>query len=186
MVIGPRAARGGVFRQLAVELAPHGVVVNAIKAGVTPTPALDKIPSAGALLHFAQEHNPSGRVGGSLRLLGAGIAGGFGGGGRRLPGGGGGSRSGIGRGLRGGSGGRARTTVKGITEVKVGEWYGCPRRRRTAPLVSPGGALILDSTGHRVCPRGPRLRPQRTLGIGTSEPPGDHETAATHGGKGAR
>ena len=83
MVIGPRAARGGVFRQLAVELAPHGVVVNAIKAGVTPTPALDKIPSAGALLHFAQEHNPSGRVGGSLRLLGAGIAGGFGGGGGR-------------------------------------------------------------------------------------------------------
>ena len=61
------------------------------------------------------------RVGG---LLGSrdGGRGGLGGGGRRLPGGRGGSRSGIGRGLRGGSGGRARTTVKGITEVKVGAW----------------------------------------------------------------
>ena len=61
-VSGAKAVLGSHIRQLAAELAPHGVAVNAIKAGVTPTPALDKIPSAGALLHFAQEHNPSGRV----------------------------------------------------------------------------------------------------------------------------
>ena len=32
------------MRQLAVELAPTGVAVNALRAGVTDTPALRKIP----------------------------------------------------------------------------------------------------------------------------------------------
>ena len=61
-VSGAKAVLGSHIRQLAAELAPDGVAVNAIKAGVTPTPALDKIPSAGQLLDFARDHNPSGRV----------------------------------------------------------------------------------------------------------------------------
>ena len=61
-VSGAKAVLGSHIRQLAAELAPSGVAANAIKAGVTPTPALDKIPSAAALMDFAREHNPSGRV----------------------------------------------------------------------------------------------------------------------------
>ena len=61
-VSGAKAVLGSHIRQLAAELAPHGIAANAIKAGVTPTPALDKIPSAAALLDFAEQHNPSGRV----------------------------------------------------------------------------------------------------------------------------
>ena len=61
-VSGAKALLGAHIRQLAVELAPMGVAANAIKAGVTPTPALDKIPVAAQLLAFARDHNPSGRV----------------------------------------------------------------------------------------------------------------------------
>lgn len=61
-VSAAKATLGSHLRQLAVELAPLGVAANAIKAGVTPTPALDKIPAADALLDFAKQHNPSGRV----------------------------------------------------------------------------------------------------------------------------
>jgi len=49
-------------RQLAVELAPHGITANAIMAGVTPTPALDKIPGSAELLAKALARNPSGRL----------------------------------------------------------------------------------------------------------------------------
>lgn len=61
-VSGAKAVLASHIRQLATELAPHGIAANAIKAGVTPTPALDKIPAAGKLMAFAQEHNPSGRM----------------------------------------------------------------------------------------------------------------------------
>ena len=61
-VSAAKAALGAHLRQLAVELAPLGIAANAIKAGVTPTPALVRIPAAQALLAFAQDHNPSGRV----------------------------------------------------------------------------------------------------------------------------
>ena len=61
-VSAAKATLGSHLRQLAVELAPLGIAANAIKAGVTQTPALEKIPSAKALLDFAQDHNPSGRV----------------------------------------------------------------------------------------------------------------------------
>ena len=50
------------LRQLAAELAPLGASANAIRAGVTNTPALQKIPGGDALLEFAQRANPSGRV----------------------------------------------------------------------------------------------------------------------------
>ncbi len=61
-VSAAKAVLGSHIRQLAVELAPLGIAANAIKAGVTPTPALAKIPAAAALMDFAKEHNPSGRV----------------------------------------------------------------------------------------------------------------------------
>ena len=50
------------IRQLALELAPHGVTANAIMAGVTQTPALSKIPGAEAIAQKALERNPHGRL----------------------------------------------------------------------------------------------------------------------------
>ena len=47
-------------RQLAIELAPHGVMVNSIRAGITDTPALRKIPEHEALLQRAEQFNPQG------------------------------------------------------------------------------------------------------------------------------
>ena len=61
-VSAAKAALGAHIRQLAVELAPLGIAANAIKAGVTDTPALARIPAADLLKTFAVEHNPSGRM----------------------------------------------------------------------------------------------------------------------------
>jgi enoyl-[acyl-carrier protein] reductase III len=49
-------------RQLAYELAPHGITANAIRAGVTDTPALRKIPGSDVLLDGARSRNPAGRL----------------------------------------------------------------------------------------------------------------------------
>jgi enoyl-[acyl-carrier protein] reductase III len=49
-------------RQLAFELAPDGVAVNALRAGVTPTPALIRIPEHEDLLALAQRANPHDRL----------------------------------------------------------------------------------------------------------------------------
>lgn len=49
-------------RQLALELAPYQVRVNAILAGVTDTPALRKIPGNVEMIEVAQRKNPSGRL----------------------------------------------------------------------------------------------------------------------------
>ncbi len=57
-----KAAIEAHVRQLAVELAPLGITVNAIRAGVTDTPALRKIPMASMLLEHANARNPSGRM----------------------------------------------------------------------------------------------------------------------------
>lgn len=38
------------------------ITANAIRAGVTETPALLKIPSHKEMIKLAQEHNPSGRL----------------------------------------------------------------------------------------------------------------------------
>src|SRR5215468_6485349 len=43
-VSAAKAALESHIRQLAFELAPHGIAANAILAGVTDTPALRKIP----------------------------------------------------------------------------------------------------------------------------------------------
>lgn len=45
-------------RQLALELAPLGVSVNAVRAGVTDTPALRKIPGNDKMIEIASARNP--------------------------------------------------------------------------------------------------------------------------------
>lgn len=49
-------------RHLAVELARRGIAVNAIRAGITDTPALRKIPGHEQMLAIAAQRNPSGRI----------------------------------------------------------------------------------------------------------------------------
>lgn len=49
-------------RQLAVELAPRGVAVNALRAGTTITPALRKIPGSDKTIEHCREINPGGRL----------------------------------------------------------------------------------------------------------------------------
>ena len=49
-------------RQLAFELAPRGITAVAIKAGVTDTPALRKIPGNEAIVESAKARNPAGRL----------------------------------------------------------------------------------------------------------------------------
>jgi len=49
-------------RQLAVELAPMKITVNALRGGVTDTPALRKIPGNELLIDGAAAKNPAGRL----------------------------------------------------------------------------------------------------------------------------
>jgi enoyl-[acyl-carrier protein] reductase III len=49
-------------RQLAFELAGQGITVNALRGGVTDTPALRKIPGNDLLIDNARARNPSGRL----------------------------------------------------------------------------------------------------------------------------
>jgi enoyl-[acyl-carrier protein] reductase III len=49
-------------RQLALELAPRGITANAIRAGVTDTPALRKIPGAENMIAEAERLNPYQRL----------------------------------------------------------------------------------------------------------------------------
>jgi enoyl-[acyl-carrier protein] reductase III len=57
-----KAALESHTRQLALELAPRGILVNAIMAGITDTPALRAIPDHEHMLQEALHHNPSGRM----------------------------------------------------------------------------------------------------------------------------
>jgi NAD(P)-dependent dehydrogenase (short-subunit alcohol dehydrogenase family) len=61
-VSAAKAALEAHVRQLAVELAPRRITVNAIRAGVTATPAARKIPGFAALEESARRRNPSGRL----------------------------------------------------------------------------------------------------------------------------
>ncbi len=61
-VSAAKAALEAHIRQLAYELAPLGVTANSIRAGVTDTPALRRIPEGVALLERAGQFNPSGRT----------------------------------------------------------------------------------------------------------------------------
>ncbi|MEK7748053.1 MAG: SDR family oxidoreductase [Nitrospirota bacterium] len=49
-------------RQLALELGPRRISVNAIRAGVTDTPALRKIPGSDKMIQMALAKNPRGRL----------------------------------------------------------------------------------------------------------------------------
>jgi enoyl-[acyl-carrier protein] reductase III len=62
MVSAAKAALEAYVRQLAVELGPRGITVNALRAGVTDTPALRKIPGWEAMKARAASSNPGGRV----------------------------------------------------------------------------------------------------------------------------
>jgi enoyl-[acyl-carrier protein] reductase III len=61
-VSAAKAALEAHIRQLAVELAPLEVTANAICAGVTDTPALEKIPGSDALKTQARNRNPHQRL----------------------------------------------------------------------------------------------------------------------------
>ncbi len=61
-VSAAKAALESHVRQLAMELAPRGITVNAIRAGVTDTPALRKIPGHEVIASTARARNPSGRL----------------------------------------------------------------------------------------------------------------------------
>jgi enoyl-[acyl-carrier protein] reductase III len=50
------------IRQIAMELAPHSITANAIRAGVTDTPALRKIPGSDKLISDAMARNPYNRL----------------------------------------------------------------------------------------------------------------------------
>jgi NAD(P)-dependent dehydrogenase (short-subunit alcohol dehydrogenase family) len=61
-VSAAKAALESHIRQLAYELAPRGITANAIRAGVTDTPALRRIPGNEKLIEGALARNPSGRL----------------------------------------------------------------------------------------------------------------------------
>jgi enoyl-[acyl-carrier protein] reductase III len=57
-----KAALESVVRYLAVELAPRGIRVNAISAGVVETEALDHFPNREEMLHSGKTRTPAGRL----------------------------------------------------------------------------------------------------------------------------
>ncbi len=61
-VSAAKAALEAHIRQLALELGGLGITANAIKAGVTDTPALRKIPGHENMIDIALRRNPSGRL----------------------------------------------------------------------------------------------------------------------------
>jgi NAD(P)-dependent dehydrogenase (short-subunit alcohol dehydrogenase family) len=61
-VSGAKAALESHVRQLAMELAPRAITVNAVRAGVTDTPALQKIPGSDRIKAAALARNPFGRL----------------------------------------------------------------------------------------------------------------------------
>jgi len=61
-VSAAKAALESHVRQLAFELAPMGICANSIRAGITDTPAMRRIPGALELWERAAERNPSGRA----------------------------------------------------------------------------------------------------------------------------
>ncbi len=77
-VSAAKAALESHVRQLAFELSPHGVSVNAVRAGVTDTPALRKIPGHEEMLKGTVARHPAGRlttppdVAGAIAMLAAG------------------------------------------------------------------------------------------------------------------
>jgi len=61
-VSAAKAALESHIRQLAMELAPYGATANCIRAGVTDTPALRKIPGNEQMMEFSKLRNPHRRL----------------------------------------------------------------------------------------------------------------------------
>src|SRR5207249_10510056 len=61
-VSAAKAALESHVRQLALELGRAGIAVNAVRAGVTDTPAARKIPAAEFMFQEALRRNPGGRL----------------------------------------------------------------------------------------------------------------------------
>jgi enoyl-[acyl-carrier protein] reductase III len=61
-VSAAKSALESHVRQLACELAVHGIAVNAVRAGTTITPALRRIPEHTTFVARAKEINPHGRL----------------------------------------------------------------------------------------------------------------------------
>ena len=61
-VSAAKAALESHVRQLAMELAPYGATANCIRAGVTDTPALRKIPGNEQMMEFSKVRNPYHRL----------------------------------------------------------------------------------------------------------------------------
>ncbi|HYK91514.1 MAG TPA: SDR family oxidoreductase [Acidobacteriota bacterium] len=61
-VSAAKAALESHIRQLAVELAPFGISANALRAGVTDTPAARKIPGSEQMFEWALKSNPGKRL----------------------------------------------------------------------------------------------------------------------------
>ncbi len=61
-VSAAKCALESYVRQLAVELAPRGIAVNALRAGVTDTPALRKIPGNEGMIERTLALHPAGRL----------------------------------------------------------------------------------------------------------------------------
>jgi enoyl-[acyl-carrier protein] reductase III len=62
MVSAAKAALESFVRQLARELGPRGITANALRAGVTDTAALRKIPGHVRMMELALDVNPGGRL----------------------------------------------------------------------------------------------------------------------------
>ena len=54
-VSAAKAALESHIRQIAVELIPYGIAANSLRAGVTDTPALRKIPGHEKMIEFCQK-----------------------------------------------------------------------------------------------------------------------------------
>ncbi|MGF6930742.1 enoyl-[acyl-carrier protein] reductase III [Chitinophaga sp. W2I13] len=61
-VSAAKAALESITRSIALEFAPHGVRANCIRAGVTDTASLRKIPGSEALLDYSRKRNPFGQL----------------------------------------------------------------------------------------------------------------------------
>ena len=62
VVSAAKAALESHTRNLAAELAPHGILVNSLLVGVVDTPAMRKIPSSAQMVENALRRNPSKRL----------------------------------------------------------------------------------------------------------------------------
>ena len=62
LVGASKAALESIVRHLAVELAPRGIRVNAVSAGVVETDALDAFPNREQMLSWSKTRTPAGRL----------------------------------------------------------------------------------------------------------------------------